>query len=133
MTRWACAILAGALPLPALAAGLDGTAPVTCSIAETADCEPGENCIRDTPEAIDLPRLMRIDFAAKKVVSKLTGGGERTAEIGLQRVEEGKLLLQGIQRGHGWTAIIVQETGALSLAIAGEDGAVAAFGFCAAF
>ena len=51
----------------------------------------------------------------------------------LQRVEEGKLLLQGIQRGHAWSAVILQETGALSLAIAGENGAVAAFGFCAAF
>jgi hypothetical protein len=123
----------GQSPRPPPPPGLDGTAPVTCSIAETADCEPGTDCIRDTPESIDLPRLIRIDFAARTIVSKLASGDERTAEIGLQRIEEGKLLLQGIQRGHAWSAVILQETGALSLAIAGEDGAVAAFGFCAAF
>jgi hypothetical protein len=133
ITRCLGAVLAGALPLPALAAGLDGTQPVTCTIVETADCGSDAQCIRDTPESVNLPRLIRIDFAAKRIVSRLAGGDERTAEIGLQRVEDGKLLLQGIQRGHAWSAAILQDSGALSLAIAGEGGAVAAFGFCAAF
>ena len=133
ITRCAGAILAAALPLPALAAGLDGTQPVTCTIAETADCATDAQCIRDTPESVNLPRLIRIDFAAKRIVSKLAGGDERTAEIGLLRVEDGKLLLQGVQRGHAWSAAIMQASGTLSLAIAGEDGAVAAFGVCAEF
>ena len=51
----------------ALAGGLDGTAPVVCAINDTFDCASGGQCVAASPEAINLPRLIRFDFAAKKL------------------------------------------------------------------
>jgi len=119
--------------LPATAAGLDGTEPVTCATSVTFDCAPYGDCIKDSPEAINLPRLIRLDLPAKKAFTKWASGEERTAEIAMFRLEGGRLVLQGVQNGNGWSLTVVQESGAMSLAIAGDGAAINAFGVCEAF
>lgn len=114
----------------ARAAGLDGTAPVVCETSETFDCAPGGQCIADSPEAINLPRLIRIDFAAKKAFTKRASGEERVAPINLQESQDGELILQGIQNGVAWSATISQENGDMSLAIAGGGAGLVVFGSC---
>ena len=127
-------IAALALPaLPAAAAGLDGTEPITCATSVTFDCAPNGECIKDSPESINLPRLIRLDFAAKKAFTKWASGEERTADIAMFRLEGGRLVLQGVQNGNGWSLTVVQESGAMSLAIAGDGAAINAFGVCQAF
>ena len=119
--------------LPATAAGLDGTEPVTCATSVTFDCAPYGDCIKDSPEAINLPRLIRLDLPAKKAFTKWASGEERTAEIASQKVEQGRLILQGIQNGNAWSLTVSQESGVMSLAIAGDGAAVVAFGVCEVF
>ena len=126
------AALAGGA-LPAAAAGLDGTEPVTCATSVTFDCAPNGDCIKDSPEAINLPRLIRLDLPAKKAFTKWASGEERTADIAMFRLEGGRLVLQGVQNGNGWSLTVVQESGAMSLAIAGDGAAINAFGVCQAF
>jgi hypothetical protein len=119
--------------LPATAAGLDGTEPVTCATSVTFDCAPYGDCIKDSPEAINLPRLIRLDLPAKKAFTKWASGEERTADIASQKIEEGRLILQGIQNGNAWSLTVSQESGVMSLAIAGDGTAVVAFGVCEVF
>jgi len=119
--------------LPAAAAGLDGTEPVTCATSVTFDCAPNGDCIKDSPEAINLPRLIRLDLPAKKAFTKWASGEERTAEIASQKVEQGRLILQGIQNGNAWSLTVSQETGVMSLSMAGDGAAIVAFGVCEAF
>jgi len=126
------AVLAGAA-MPAMAAGLDGSEPITCATSETHDCEPGADCIRDSPESVNLPRLIRLDFAGKKATTKSTSGEERTAEIASQRVDSGRLILQGEQNGNAWSLSVKQDSGVMSLAISSGETALVAFGVCAAF
>ena len=114
----------------ALAAGLDGTAPIVCETSDTFDCAPGGQCVADSPEAINLPRLIRIDFAAKKAFTKRASGEERVAPISLQELQDGELILQGIQNGLAWSAAISQESGDMSLAIAGGGAGMVVFGTC---
>jgi hypothetical protein len=119
--------------LPMAAAGLDGSGPVTCATSVTFDCAPNGECIKDSPEAINLPRLIRLDLPAKKAFTKWASGEERSAEIASQSVEGGRLILQGIQNGNGWSLTVAQESGAMSLAIAGDGAAIIAFGVCQAY
>jgi hypothetical protein len=112
--------------------GLDGTAPVVCATTQTFDCAAARDCIADSPDAINLPRLMRLDFTARRAFTKRPDGGERIAEIGALTIQEGELLLQGVQAGHGWTMAISRGTGAMSLTIAGDGSGFVVFGTCTA-
>jgi hypothetical protein len=112
------------------AAGLDGTGKAICATSETYDCAPNGECIRDTPEGVDLPRFIQIDFAAKTAVTKRISGEERKAVIDSLRTENGNLLLQGVQSDVGWSMNISQETGAMSLVVAGDQVGIVVFGNC---
>lgn len=119
-----------AIASPASAAGLDGTDPLICATAEAFDCAPNSQCIRDSPEAVNLPRFIRLDFAEKRAFTKRLSGEERVAEIMSQQSVDGRLVLQGVQLGHGWSMAISQETGAMSLAVVGAEIGFVVFGTC---
>ena len=119
-----------ALAEAAPAGGIDGTAPAVCATSETFDCGPNRQCIADSPEAVNIPRLIRLDFTAKKAFTKRMSGEERVAQISAQTTEEGELLLQGVQNGYGWTMTISQESGDMALTIAGKQAGFVVFGTC---
>lgn len=114
----------------ALADNFDGTAPLICATTEAFDCSPNIDCASDSPEMVDLPRFIRLDFAGKRAFTKRQNGEERTAPIASQTVDSGMLILQGIQNAHAWSLLISQATGSMSLSIAGDDVGFAIFGSC---
>ena len=120
-------IAAGA---PAVADGINGTQPMICAPTQTFDCDPGRQCIADSPEAVNLPRLIRLDFAAKQAFTKEPNGEERVAQISSRTVQDGELMLQGVQNGFGWTMMISQDSGDMTLTIAGKGAGFVVFGNC---
>lgn len=112
------------------AEGFDGSQPLICASMEAYDCGPGEDCLRGTAESIDAPQFIRLDFEQKMARATLANGEERTAKIESLTQEEGKLILQGVQRGLGWSMTIVQENGAMTLTAAGDRMAFVIFGAC---
>jgi hypothetical protein len=133
--RTQLALLAGAAmiagnALPLAAAGLDGKSPVICATNETFDCSPDSDCIKDTPEAVNLPRFIWLDFAKKQARTKRASGEERTAEIRDVNVGDTMINLQGVQGGHGWSIAITKDTGAMSAAISGDQLGFVVFGVC---
>jgi hypothetical protein len=133
LLAWMAAVALTGSAAAAAAAGLDGGAPITCETSVTFDCAPDGDCIKDSPEAIDLPRLIRLDFAAKKAFTKSSSGEERTADIASQQVGQDRLILQGVQSGAAWSLAVSQKTGVMSLSISGDEAAIVAFGTCEAF
>jgi hypothetical protein len=120
----------------ALAEDFDGSAPLICATAEAFDCGPNvdcaSDCASDTPETIDLPRFIRLDFAGKRAFTKRQDGEERVAAIASQAVDSGMLILQGVQNAHAWSLLISQTTGAMSLSISGDGVGFVIFGSCTA-
>lgn len=115
----------------ASAGAIDGVAPALCATVETFECAPNSSCIRDSPEAIALPRFIRLDFAGKTAIAERIGGGEPlTAEILTSQVQQGRLLLQGMQNGNAWSLTVSQATGAMSLTVSGDDVGYVIFGSC---
>ncbi len=112
------------------AEGLDGSQPLICASMEAYDCGPGQDCLRGTAESIDAPQFMRLDFERKLAHATRANGEERTAKIESLTLETGRLILQGIQGGLGWSMTIAQEDGAMVLTAAGERTAFVIFGAC---
>jgi hypothetical protein len=77
-----------------------------------------------------MPRLIRLDFAAKKAFTKGMTGEERVAGISGQASQEGGSCPQGVQDGFCWTMTISQESGKTVLTIAGEGAGFVIFGTC---
>ncbi len=112
------------------AEGFDGSLPLICASMEAYDCGPGEDCLRGTAESIDAAQFIRLDFEQKMARATLANGKERTTKIESLTQEEGKLILQGVQRGLGWSMTIAQENGAMTLTAAGDRMAFVIFGAC---
>jgi hypothetical protein len=116
-----------ALSATAQAEGLDGSQPLVCDLVEAAQCDGVAKCTDVTLEQIHLPPVWQVDFTASQIA---TPDAERTSPIAAVEVLEAVLVLQGHQRGHGWTMVIDRGTGHLSAALAGAEGAYVLAGAC---
>ena len=112
------------------AQGLDSSQPLICASMEVYDCGPGSGCVRGTAESVDAPRFIRLDFEQMVARATRPGGEERTAKIESMTREEGKLILQGVQLGLGWSMTIAQNGGAMTLTAAGDQVVFVIFGAC---
>jgi hypothetical protein len=108
---------------------LDGSEPLVCDLVEAAECDGVASCADVTVEEIGLPPVWHVDFAASQVAS---ADAQRTSPVAAVEVLDAVLVLQGRQRGHGWTMVIERATGHLSAALAGAEGAYVLAGACTA-
>jgi hypothetical protein len=114
----------------ARAASFDGSEPLLCASIEAYDCSAGWECLKGTAESINAPQFIRLDFEQKLTRATRLGGEERTAKIESITREGGKLILQGVQMGLGWSMTIAQESGAMALTATGEQVVFVIFGAC---
>lgn len=112
---------------PALAEAFDASRPLVCSLAEAAQCDGTAQCSDVAVGEIDLPPVVRVDFAAKQLASE---DGARTSPIFAVETLDAVLVLQGHQNGRGWTMVIERSTGRLSAAVADAEGSFALAGAC---
>lgn len=113
------------LAVPALAADFDGSKPLLCATQSALDCARGDDCAAGLPEEIGAPSFMRIDLAKKSVI-----GPQTTTEILLQDKSGKQLLLQGRESGFGWTIVIDQPSGELTVTLTNRNGAYVLYGAC---
>jgi hypothetical protein len=111
--------------LPGLAADFDGSKPLLCATQAALDCTRGDDCAAGLPEEIGAPTFMRIDLAKKAVV-----GPQTTSEILLQDKSGKQLLLQGREAGFGWTIVVDQEGGEMTVTLTNRSGAYVLYGAC---
>lgn len=113
------------LAVPALAADFDGSKPLLCATQSALDCARGDDCAAGLPEEIGAPSFMRIDLAKKSVI-----GPQTTTEILLQDKSGKQLLLQGRESGFGWTIVVDQPSGELTVTLTNRNGAYVLYGAC---
>jgi len=68
---------------------------------------------------------MRIDLAKKAVI-----GPNNTSDILLQETSDKQLLLQGREAGFGWTIVVDQKSGELTVSLTNRSGAYVLYGAC---
>jgi len=122
-------VLLLALSTAAVAADFDGSVPLSCTAAKANDCLPTEGvCKVVKPESSTAP-VFSIDFAKKEVRSPF-----RTTLLTVQHSSDtpNSLVIQGTDRSNAWTARIDKATGAMTITVADNKGAMVAFGQCKA-
>ena len=119
--------LGGLLALPSAAtAALDGSTPMLCSLASLMECD-AVKCERITADDAELPGFVRVDVPRGTVTS--VPGGKQTSIKSATRLD-GRLILQGVENGRGWTATIAEDSGKMAIAVADQDHAFSIFGAC---
>jgi hypothetical protein len=119
------------LPLPSMATDLDESKPLLCATIDAIECDGRTSeCQVGTSETVNLPQFVRIHLKERKIEAVRQGGGDLSSTIMDQKREDGKLILQGMEGGRGWSLVIVEETGKMSAAIAGDHAGFVVFGNC---
>jgi hypothetical protein len=119
------------------AAEFDGSAPLICASMEIIECLPAEDCLRVTPEAVNAPQFIRIDFEANQIDTASASGARKTSPIERSEMVDGKLILQGaedgaegVRDGLGWSLAIAEDTGKMVLTGSGDAVGFVIFGAC---
>jgi len=125
-------ILALALCVPFAAQGgdYDGSKTLLCTPTDALTCAGAGECERVTTEELEIPQYIKVDFGKKLLSGKLESGDERKTPVRHVKAGEGSTLLQGGEYGRGWSFVIQHDTGEMSAAIAGDEGAVVLLGAC---
>lgn len=119
------------LPLPSMATDPDDTKPLLCATIDAIECDGrSSECLAGTTETVNLPQFVRIHLKEKKIEAIKQGGESLSSTIMTHKREDGKLILQGMENGRGWSLVIVEETGKMSAAIAGDQVGFVVFGNC---
>lgn len=115
-------------PAHLAAASFDGSIPLLCASIEAIECAPGGDCHRGMADSVNIPQFLNIDFKAKTISASEEDG--RKARIkNFERIN-GRLILQGVQAGRGWTVVISEETGKMSAAASDDQAGFVVFGAC---
>jgi hypothetical protein len=129
----AALLLAGSVAVLAFEASaaesVDASRPLRCVPTEIAECDLAAQCDRVSFEEAEIPPTIRVDFAAKQIVS---ADGARTSPIRTVEVEETVLIVQGSQNGRGWSLVVDRPTGHMSASVSEAEGSFVLAGTCAA-
>jgi hypothetical protein len=119
------------LSLSSMATDLNESKPLLCATIDAIECDGRTSeCQVGTAEMVNLPQFVRIHVKERKIETVRQGGGGLSSTIMDQKREDGKLILQGMEGGRGWSLVIVEETGKMSAAIAGDHVSFVVFGNC---
>jgi hypothetical protein len=119
-------------PLPVTAGDFDGSKPLLCAVTEALECGPDGECRRESAEEVNIPQFLRIDFKKKTISGTLESGEVRTAKIENMARSDGKLILQGVQNGKGWSMVITEATGKMTVTASDDRAGFVVFGACIA-
>ena len=117
-------------PLSIAAADFDGSRPLLCATIETFECGSGIECKRGTAQSINLPQFLKIDFKEKKISGTRESGEVLTTKIENMERGDGKLVLQGTQNNKGWSMLINEATGKMTITASDDQIGFVVFGAC---
>lgn len=101
-----------------------------CSSAEAIACDKQQECIRGPVDLVNLPLFFEVDFG-NKVVNSLTEAGEkRTSPITNVQSMDGYKIVQGTDVDTGWSMLINDRTGLMTLGITAPGEGFTIFGAC---
>ncbi|SRR6266550_5668589 len=113
----------------AMAAALDGSAPLLCAINTIMECDSAGQCQRHSAlQHPDFPSFLRVNIGQRLITDGEHSG--RKTEIKAATRVDGRLILHGGENGRGWSATIAENTGRMSAGIVADEFTFALFGAC---
>lgn len=108
----------------------DGSNPFVCAPLQIASCGSGSECSSETADSINLPRFLRVNAGESAITGQRPGGELLSTSIMSRQSDDGRLVLQGTERGLSWTISIDEDAGDMTIVAAGSNVAFVAFGSC---
>ena len=118
------------LVTPLLADDVTGSNVLLCSAGLATRCFADGDCSTGPSWKWDIPMFIEIDLEGQKLSTTAASGENRSTPIRAIVRENGLIFLQGVEGGRAFSFVINEETGFLSVGVAAEGMAVAAFGGC---
>jgi hypothetical protein len=109
---------------------LTGSDRILCTAVQVTACKDSGECVVDLPWNLNVPQFIEVDLKAKRLSTTEASGENRATPIDTLRRDNGAIVLQGFEKGRAFSIVIIQETGAMSAAVAAEGKAVGVFGAC---
>ena len=120
-----------------MATDFDGSKTLLCANQLVNECLPAQRCRMVAPQSVNLPNFFKVNTGNKIITGKHDGGIDASTPV--ERLEhlDGKLILQGadggiegVEDGNGWTMVIDEGTGKMSMTASGDGFVIVAFGAC---
>ena len=121
--------LAASMPA-ARADDLTGSNRILCTAVQVTACTDNGDCVVDLPWNLNVPQFIEVDLKAKRLATTKASGENRATPIDTLRRDNGAIVIQGFEKGRAFSIVIIEETGAMSAAVAAEGKAVGVFGAC---
>lgn len=104
--------------------------PMVCSVARAVECADDLTCGPPVPQMTP-PTFLHVDLEGQRVT--LLGPAERrgeTTQIRAVQREAGHIILTGIEAGRGWSMLIAEADGNMTLTVTAERSGFVVFGSC---
>ena len=115
--------------IPAMAMTEEIPKTMLCSVLKTVDCPMGEKCWRGSAKDLNFPQFVTLNFAEKIISGKLHDGQNKTATIDKITRDDGKIILQGMEK-RPWNLTLLEATGEFSASATDENKVLGIFGAC---
>ena len=125
-------VLVSWLPAALAAGPFDGSKPLLCAAIHAAECSTAElKCESGPPWLVNFPVFTEIDFAAGTASTTRQNLTARTTRIEqVSHLANNRMSLQGSDGEFSWSMMISEETGSMTLAVAGEEVGFIVMGAC---
>ena len=122
-------ILAITLISAPAAFSLDTSSPLLCSVINASDCSVEDGCVKGTADSFDLPQFIKFDLQKKVIFEVGDTGMNRKSEIVNLTNTEDQLIMQGVENGRSWSAVI-GEQGKMTATVSDSKFGFVIFGAC---
>ena len=113
-----------------MADDLTGAEVILCSSAQATICGEEDGCETGPPWAWNIPLFIEIDLKAKTMGTTAASGEDRSTPIRNLQREEGRIFLQGVEKGRAFSFVIDEAHGLMTVAVARDAVTVSVFGAC---
>ena len=111
------------------ALSLDTSSPLLCSVISASECTVEDDCVKGTADSFDLPQFIKFDLQ-KNMIFEVgeTGMNRKSAIINLTKTDD-QLIMQGVENGRSWSAVIGGQ-GKMTATVSDSEFGFAIFGAC---
>jgi hypothetical protein len=130
----AMALLAGivlAISQVSVADDFDGSELLLCATGQAQTCTRDGKCVFSSPEAVNVPAFVEIEFEQGQIRNTTDVAGERKSTIDHKKITDNEIILYGYQ-GYAWSMVISRSNGRMTLTVSNEDEGFVVFGACTA-
>ena len=114
----------------AYAENLEGVDRMVCAAAEVQICVEYDTCYSAAPMDLGVPEFVVIDTNDKTISTTKSSSQNRSTTITSVQKVDGLIFLQGVEGGRGFSFVIDEDSGRMTVAVARDGIAVSVFGAC---